>query len=68
MPWGLCKGEDSGWDPVSRWGWSMAMVPLKRKKTPAERVRMSRRGWSIAMGPLKRKRILAGRVRMSKWG
>ncbi len=49
------KEEDSGWDEafekkilvgkvrVSRWGWSMAMCPLKRDKIPFGRVRVSKR-------------------------
>ena len=56
---------------VSKWGWSMAMGPLRRKKilrknTLAERVRVSKWGCSMAMGPLKRKKALAGRVRVFK--
>ena len=36
---------------VSKWGWSMAMGPLKRKKTLVGRVRVTKWGWSMAMGP-----------------
>ena len=45
---------------MSKWGWSMAMGPLKRKKTLDGRVRVSKWGWSMAMGPLKRKKTLGG--------
>ncbi len=34
---------------VSKWGWSMAMGPLKRK-SPVGRVRVSKWGWSMLDG------------------
>ncbi len=56
---------------VTKWGWSMDMGPLKRKKTLIGRVRVSKWGWSRVMGPLKRKKTLIGRVRVDgrgPWG
>ena len=53
---------------MPKWGWSMAMGPLRRKKTLIGWVRVSKRGWSRSMGPLKRKKILVGRVSVFKWG
>ena len=58
------KEEDSDWAvSVSKWGWSMAMGPLKRKKTLIVRVRVSKWGWSMAMWPLKRTKTLIGHGR-----
>ncbi len=60
------KVTDSGWEAQgSKWGWSMAMGPLRRKKTLVGRVRVFKWGWTMAMGPLKRKKALAGKVRVS---
>jgi hypothetical protein len=49
---------------VSKWGWSMSMVPLRRKQSLVGRVRVSKWGWSMPMGPLRRMQSVVGRVRV----
>ncbi len=39
---------------VFKWGWSMAMGPLKWKKTVIGRVRVSMWGWAKVKGPVEK--------------